>query len=1492
MNRFGIILRCVMSLFRQDDGQFYFFSSLRFSKANFSKTNFLKLGQNIKRFCGVAGMSALLGVISLPINAQDYDRQEISAIQAEEKPHYHLNRIDSRAEGFVVSRRYNYFAGSNRPQQNQGFQFNVNDAQLSYEVINESEARSYLPAGEYWVVALNSERIRFVKEGEGFKVFKMPQSRYHLSQEGNGWLFKKEVTSYSLDGVFNKDTVSYQLDSSGRLIEYQDKTNHHVYEYTGLTTTIQGLNDSEEVLWQMQLEKDADGRVVGLVNPQGVEKRYEYDSKGRLVAAVYADNTEGWHDNPRELYLYEDTAHPNLITQIVSPLKDVSLKISLSKNEADKSVLLVQELPERAPRPKKSSTQESIVQTTTSWANGVSLIVKDSERSYQYNGLTISKEEADELLKDIRHYWIKQVVDYDAEGCDCQYARGSIRREESRENGWRRQVISEWSDGRKQVTDYTKEDNVRGFVKSITLTQGNTLLNQKIYTGTRENRLLSEETSVLKMDYTYDMAGRAIKTTRLDKTDKNAKMVVNSNVFNAEGHLIKTDGVRDDVKDIERNKYNARGQLIKSINALGHITMYKYDSQHRLIATIDANGVREETHYGQDGRVAQRIRAAGTSQALATHYFYDAVGQLVQAVTGDVKSSRNQFDAYGRLESTQDASGNATQYHYDNEGNLVKRVTKDINGDMIQQTEYEFDAQGRVVLDKTTGTQMDYLDDNRQPTKVLNGEGNQILNQYDSEGRLSISFDADEQPTYYEYDSEGHQIKVTDARRIETRYTYDGFGRRLSETSGSKGTITYQYDAAGNIVKETRENGIVIKNNYDALNRVVKMVFLKKETDSSGKKKSVEKKRIVFKYDNCENGVGRLCIVKGAGSTTRYDYDVLGNRTQVKVKYDNQPKADITRFQYNSNSQLTHLVYPSGLEVEYHYAENGNVNKVTAKHHNQTYTVANIESSHQLNAITFGNGLTQNFTHNEQGQLTQITTGDSDTQTQQVNYVYDKAGNISQIERPLNTNNTQTFEYDKTNRLVKEITDTMTQSFEYDTTGNRTKSSKTEGDTNTTKNRNYVYKANANQLQQINKQLLTYDANGNLIEDRHGKRRFEYDVTNRLTVYYKNGEKKAEYTYNTFGQRIQKVITRNKQAGDTYKTLQFSYLPEGWLLTEDGRDENNNRGFTRDYIWLDDKPIAQIHTRFNKKGKVKKQNIIYIHTDHLNTPRLATNQNQETVWSWQSTAFGEGKANRDVDGDGKKTVIRLRFPGQYFDSESRLHYNHHRDYDPKIGRYIQSDPIGLDGGINRYAYVLGNPLSYTDPKGLVPGFGIPAEFVRFSDWLSSLSFYGVVGDIAGLFGTRPHYYEQTSWICNSQIQECCTPSNVFENGLLYGNAPTGFFDLLHGQSRDTPVSQDEINFAWPVGYVRTDIDINNLQVINTTTDNHILNSSSLDTVTRRIVSDQSGNIYIETIGTGNGALPGINEGAAGLIWGSLDTAVMNNWNERRGTNCGCCPSGS
>jgi len=136
----------------------------------------------------------------------------------------------------------------------------------------------------------------------------------------------------------------------------------------------------------------------------------------------------------------------------------------------------------------------------------------------------------------------------------------------------------------------------------------------------------------------------------------------------------------------------------------------------------------------------------------------------------------------------------------------------------------------------------------------------------------------------------------------------------------------------------------------------------------------------------------------------------------------------------------------------------------------------------------------------------------------------------------------------------------------------------------------------------------------------------------------------------------------------------------------------------------DDLPVATL--RPNGSGI----DIYYVHPDHLGTPRAVTRSgDNQVVWKWDNTEpFGNSGPDENPSGLGA-FAYNLRFPGQYFDVETGTSYNMARDYDPRIGRYIQSDPIGLEGGLNTYGYVRGNPLSRLDPTGLLDEGGKGGE---------------------------------------------------------------------------------------------------------------------------------------------------------------------------------------
>jgi RHS repeat-associated protein len=138
-------------------------------------------------------------------------------------------------------------------------------------------------------------------------------------------------------------------------------------------------------------------------------------------------------------------------------------------------------------------------------------------------------------------------------------------------------------------------------------------------------------------------------------------------------------------------------------------------------------------------------------------------------------------------------------------------------------------------------------------------------------------------------------------------------------------------------------------------------------------------------------------------------------------------------------------------------------------------------------------------------------------------------------------------------------------------------------------------------------------------------------------------------------------------------------------------------------VWLDHRPVAALDG----------EKIYDIQSDHLGTPRALVERGRDKiVWKWSilGDAFGADAPNEDPDGDGEKVVFDMRFPGQRYDLYTRLFQNGFRDYDSSTGRYAQSDPIGLNGGISSYAYAFSSPYGAVDPSGLV----VRAKFYRSS----------------------------------------------------------------------------------------------------------------------------------------------------------------------------------
>ncbi|MBX3595643.1 RHS repeat-associated core domain-containing protein [Sphingomonas sp.] len=201
-------------------------------------------------------------------------------------------------------------------------------------------------------------------------------------------------------------------------------------------------------------------------------------------------------------------------------------------------------------------------------------------------------------------------------------------------------------------------------------------------------------------------------------------------------------------------------------------------------------------------------------------------------------------------------------------------------------------------------------------------------------------------------------------------------------------------------------------------------------------------------------------------------------------------------------------------------------------------------------------------------------------------------------------------------------------------------------------------------------------------------REFEFDDANRMRLVKHDGVVAMSYLYNGLDERVYRY---------------GSGIAVTTLYDEDGKwvgDFDVNGQPIQQVIWMDDLPVGLL------VGAGASQKLFYIEADALGTPRVVIDPDRNVaVWRWDlaGEAFGDSAPNEDVDGDGTAFVFDMRFPGQRYDSATGFNYNYYRDYDPTTGRYLESDPLGLNGGNSTYGYGDASPLMYSDPDGLIAG---------------------------------------------------------------------------------------------------------------------------------------------------------------------------------------------
>lgn len=748
-----------------------------------------------------------------------------------------------------------------------------------------------------------------------------------------------------------------------------------------------------------------------------------------------------------------------------------------------------------------------------------------------------------------------------------------------------------------------------------------------------------------RTEYEYDSKGNLTKRTVTDGTS----LRVWQYTYNSAGLLISEKGPRTDVNQTTSYTYDAQGNIATITNPLGRITRFtQYDAHGRPLQIIDENNATIQLTYDSRGQLLSASRAG-----LTTQFSYDGVGQLLSVQKADGTILNYSYHPGHYLTGISDALGNRIEYQLDAMGNVKKAAVYDSSNVLARSRSWTFDAAGRVsqaINGLGVATSYQY-DENGRAIQINAPLNRQTRFSYDLRGRMSTSTDAMNGVSSFGYDIDNVLIQFNDPIGLATVYSRDALGNISQQDSMDSGTTLYSYNIAGLLKTRTDARGNVATYTYDALDRLTKIAYTGETVN--------------LQYDTGSNAIGRLNKITDGSGNTAWQYNTLGLVTSKTQTIGTLART--VGYSYNAAGQRIGVTYPSGLAVTYGYG-NGRTTSVTA---NGQTLLNNIlyEPFGDVRGWTWGNSKSHVRLYDQDGQLTWLDSSGVKT------YTYDAAGRITQM---VEGSKTQTAAYDLLDRLTQYSGNNKTQSYQYDANGNRLKQVWNGVVTDYTMNTNQLFDAST-ATTYIN---YSYDPAGNLLSD--GTYTYTYNGAGRLASA-KKGSATSNYKVNALGQRVSKTGSGGN--------IRFVYDEQGHLIGE----YDANGVLIQETIWLDDTPVAVVTPKTG--GGI---NINYVHVDNLGSPRVISDATGKALWRWDSDAFGVGAPNEDPDGDTIKFTYNLRFPGQYYDKETGLHYNYFRDYDPKLGRYTQSDPIGLSGGFNPYGYVGNQPFSMSDEFGLKP----------------------------------------------------------------------------------------------------------------------------------------------------------------------------------------------
>ncbi|WBS02106.1 DUF6531 domain-containing protein [Pseudoduganella sp. SL102] len=793
-----------------------------------------------------------------------------------------------------------------------------------------------------------------------------------------------------------------------------------------------------------------------------------------------------------------------------------------------------------------------------------------------------------------------------------------------------------------------------------------------------------------------------------------------------------------------RFAYDDRARTTRITDVLGRSTFYEYDARKDIVATTGPDGARIETPFDANGNARGPVDPLGRQ----THYRFDRRGNLTEVVDAAGGRIAIAYDGLDLPVQFTDPLNHAWRSEYDACGNLVAAIDP-----LDQATRYTRDGRGQVVAITDARGGLNHLewDGAGNLASITDCSGQRTSFSHDGMGRIQARTDALGHVTAYEWDAAGRLTAMTEPTGATHRYEWSAGGRLLGYTDPLGAITRYRYNSHGEPVLRRDANGHTLQYIYDAAGRLVRLVNENGEATHFGYDLA-DRLSDEIGFDGrhqryCYNAAGELTHLvetggsdAGPGKVTHFERDALGRLLSKRAEGDaachasftydragrlvaaDNPAAAIV-FAYDPIGQLLsetqtlaggapqvlahaydplgnriRTSLPDGRRLHWLFYGSGHLHQVNLEVNGEHRTISDIERDALHREISRSQGSLQSeYEYDPMGRLARhrvrraggfggASSGEGTLAGIERGYRYDAAGNLT--ARLDSRRGDQAYRYDPTGRILA-ATGRQDEYFAFDPAGNLIGGQPGHAVANVRGNRLAVY-------QDLR---YEYDAHGNVtsrLKGAHERAAYTWNADHQLrqaTVTRHGVTQTTRYEYDAFGRRTRKI--------DIFGVTE--YLWDRHLMIE------SRRGINAALFVFDPHGFVPLAT-------IQNDLVYWYQCDQIGTPQELTNDEGRIVWAADYRVWGEGTirkmelplGDRTSSGNPSPAVVQpFRFQGQQFDDETGLHYNRFRYYDPKTGRFISLDPIGLDGGINAFAYVK-NPLSWIDPLGL-SGFSSDAK---------------------------------------------------------------------------------------------------------------------------------------------------------------------------------------